>query len=317
MTAAKVTYGKEYSMRWQCAVPLVLTAFIVACATSPDARLSQAERHSERAILALAKKTDADSLAAAGLLSLQGHRNDSLALFDRAVAASPARPELVWLQAQNCRAAPPCDPEPMERRLRELDPANGAGWLGALARADSQNDAGAMDVALAALGRSQRVDVYWTTLVAGLSGAVAQTRTMSLNEAEVVIIGLLAAEAIPAYRVASNACKGERLQRVEVIETCRGVAKAFEQGDTYITEMIGIAIAKRVWPEQSVEWRAATDARQVFEYRSKLAAKLESDWQNERQAESYLALCGQNRREQDVSRALLIRAGLRPDPPGD
>ena len=304
-------------MRCQLAVPLVLTAFLIACATSPDAQLSQAERHSERAIGELAKRADADSLAAAGLLSLRGHGNHSLTLFDRAVAASPARPDIVWLQAQNCRATPQCNPEPMERRLRELDPSNGAGWLGALARADAQNDAGAKDVALAALGRSQRVDIYWTTLIAGLSRAVAQTKTMSLREAEVVIIGLLAAEAIPAYRVASNACKGERLQRVEVNEICRGVAQAFEQGDTYITEMIGITIAKRVWPEQSVEWKAASDARQVFEYRSKLSAKLERDRPNEREAQIYLALCGQNRREQDVSRALLIRAGLRPDPPAD
>jgi hypothetical protein len=98
---------------------------------------------------------------------------------------------------------------------------------------------------------------------------------------------------------------------------CRGVAQAFEQGDTYITEMIGVAIAKRVWPEQSVEWRAASEARQVFEYRSKLAATLESDGSKARTAETYLALCSENRREQDVDRALLIRAGLRPDPPSD
>ena len=265
----------------------------------------------------LAKRTDADSLAAAGLLSVQSNRDQSRALFDRAVAASPARPELVWLQAQNCSAAPPCNPEPMERQLRELDPQNGAGWLGVLARARSQNDAGVKDAALAALGRSQRVDVYWTTLIAGLSRALAQTKTMSLGEAEVTIIGLLAAETIPAYRIASDACKGERLQQVEVTEICRGVANAFEQGDTYITEMIGVAIAKRVWPEQSVEWRAANEARQVFEYRSKLSAKLENDWTNPRAAESYLALCGQNRREQEVFRALLIRAGLTPDPPVD
>jgi len=205
----------------------------------------------------------------------------------------------------------------MERKLRELDPSNGAGWLGALARADSQNDTEAKDAALAALGRSQRFDVYWTTLTAGLSRAAARTRTMSLSEAEVTIIGLLAFQDIPAYRVVSNACMGERLQRVEIAENCRGVAQAFEQGDTYITEMIGIAIAKRVWPEQSVEWRAASEARHVFEYRSKLSAKLLSDWPNEREAETYLALCNQNHREQDVTKALLIQAGLRPDPPAD
>lgn len=128
-------------MRRQVAGSLVLTAFLIACATAPQAQLSQAERHSERALLELAKRTDADSLAAAGPLTsrhlvcgthdsdpkgtgarcdFQGSRDRSRAWFDRAVAAGPARPELVWLQAQNCLAAPACDPEPLERRLREL-----------------------------------------------------------------------------------------------------------------------------------------------------------------------------------------------------
>ena len=135
-------------MRYGVVVPLVLTALLVACATSPETPPSQVDRHSERAITALQKATDADSLAAAGLLSFSpGAPEESLDLFGRAVAAAPTRADILWLQAQNCHAVPVCDPEPMERRLRELDPSNGAGWLGVLARADSENDTEAKEAA--------------------------------------------------------------------------------------------------------------------------------------------------------------------------
>jgi len=46
-------------------------------------------------------------------------------LIARAVDVAPDRPDLVWLQAQVCQQSPPCDPEPIERHLRELDPSNG------------------------------------------------------------------------------------------------------------------------------------------------------------------------------------------------
>jgi len=132
----------------------------------------------------------------------------------------------------------------------------------------------------------------WTTLIALLSHATAQTKTISLKETDLVIIGL---------------------QRAEIIEACRGVAGAFERGDTYITEMIGVAIAKRVWPEDSPEWKAAAEVRRVFEYRSKFWPA--SDIRDMSHAEEYLTLCAQNRREQDVLLAQLIAAGKNPNPP--
>lgn len=79
--------------------------------------------------------------------------------------------------------------------------------------------------------------------------------------------------------------------------------------------MLGVAIAKRVWPEQSPEWKAATEARRVFEYRGKLGDKIPVDPSNEQSAKNYLALCAQNHREQDVYRAQLVAAGEDPDPP--
>jgi hypothetical protein len=146
-----------------------------------------------------------------------------------------------------------------------------------------------------------------------LSRATAQTKVVSLTEAEIHVIGFLAAQAIPAYQVLSNACKGERLKHGDVVEVCRGIANALENSDTYITEMIGVAIAKQVWPESSPQWIEAMEARRSWDYRAKYLSQ--SDAWNAAYTDEYLTLCAQNRREQDVYKAELIASGKNPDPP--
>jgi hypothetical protein len=131
-------------------------------------------------------------------------------------------------------------------------------------------------------------------------------------------MGILAAQAIPAYHLIVNLCKGAGLREADVIGDCRAVALALERGDTYITEMVGVIIAKRVWPADSAEWKEAGDARRVYQYRSRLFQRIAfSSLKDEVSASRYLALCAQNRREQDVQRAALIDGGTNPDPPPD
>ncbi|MEA3141436.1 MAG: hypothetical protein QOK23_3605 [Gammaproteobacteria bacterium] len=291
---------------------IFLIANSVACA-SYEAQLAKAQKRTDQAIAALMKMTDADSVAAAGLMSIGNHTDQSLRFLALATAAAPDRADLLWLQAMRCSELPPCDSAPIEQRLRELDPTNGAGWWAVMARAGVTHDSEGTDTALAAISHSQRVDIYWTTLIAHLSRAVANTKKMSLEESEVAVIGYLAAEAIPQYQYVSTSCKGERLQQQGVTETCRGVAKALQNGDTYVTEMIGVAIAKRVWPEESPEWKAAAEERRVYEYRSKLYSKLEP--RTISHPGEYLTLCAQNRRESDLFAAQLIAAGYDPNPP--
>jgi hypothetical protein len=292
---------------------IALLPFLSGCATSSDAQAEKAEMRMERAADLLRNRTDADSLAAAGLLISVKHHDQSLRLVAEATADAPERPDLVWLHIQICQAESGCDPEPLERRLRTLDAPNGAGWIGALTRAAQTNDEQANSAALAAISRSERLDIYWTTLVARLSRATANTNAVSLTEAEIFVIGILAAQAIPAYQVITNACKGERLMRDDVVEVCRGIASVLLHGDTYITEMIGVAIAKRVWPENSPQWVQATDARRTWEYRAHFLSHADA-W-NAAHADEYLTLCAQNRREQDVYKAELIASGKNPNPP--
>jgi hypothetical protein len=297
---------------------LVLPLFLSGCASSPWDQDIAMERRMERAAAVLEQRADADSLAAAGVLRAQKHPDIALSLFVRATTAAPERADLIWLQAQACQRQPPCDPEPVEARLRALDPSNGIGWMGALTRADSSHNDGAKDAALIAIGQAERVDIFWTVLIGRLSDAAARSNKIPLPSAIVAMTGTVSIMTIPSYSAASNACKGDRLNRSEVIEICRTVAAAFRRGDTYITEMIGIAIEKRVWPADSSQWQDAVEARRVYEYRSKVWADSSEDWTwDMRAAEKYIFLLAQHRREQDLFRAQLIEAGKNPDPPAD
>lgn len=273
------------------------------------------ERHLERTATQLQHQSDADSLATAGLLLVSKNRAQALELLARAEAVAPARADLVWLRLQVCQADASCDPQSEEQRLRTLSPTNGAGWLGGLTRAFKAKDEAATEAALTAIAHTERVDLYWTTLIGHLSAAAARTGTVSLDEAMLNVTGLVAAMVIPAYSPALNSCKGDRLQRDDMRDICRGVARAFENGDTVITEMLGVAIAKRVWPEGSAEWQAAVERRRVFEYRKVLWQPLEPVSWNGKQAQKYITLCLEYSREQEVMRAQLIAAGKAPDPP--
>lgn len=300
-------------MRRLHAIAALLPALALACAASPAMTLGADHSRLDRAVAVLEGREDADSLAAAALLTLDKPAGGAWELLTRAVTLAPGRADLVWLQLQSCLKQPQCDAAAVSRRLQILDPGNGAAQLSLLARADGAHDDAAEAAALQAISHSTRVDLYWTSLVARLSAAAVQTREISLAEAETAVIGVLAARAIPAYALIANSCKGQRLSRTGMIDTCRGVARSLQGGDTYITEMIGVAIAQRVWPKDSSEWRAADEARHVFHYRARLSTKIDGVW-TESTARSYLALYESNHREQDVFRSRLIAAGYPPDP---
>ncbi len=291
---------------------LVALAF-AASALSPA--LYAAVNHTERAIRALSARSDADSLAAAGLLSRR--RPEALRLIARAAQAAPTRPDLAWLHAQVCSDVAGCDPEEIERHLREIDPSNGAAWFGTLNRAHAAGNQAAAQEALQKLAASEHVDIYWTALVARLSPAAAATGDLTLPDAEVEIIGALAAQAIPAFKLVSDACTGERLEHPDTREVCRRLARTLQNGDVYITEMVGGAIARRVWPEGSPEWNEAKEARRTREYRMKLWAELAPALPDRAATERYLALCSHNRREQDVIVTELVEAGESPNPPAN
>lgn len=296
----------------------LLPALLVGCASFSEVDEARTELEIQRGIASLAQANDGDSLAAAALLTTFRKPRVALSLIARASAASPHRADLAWLHARICALVDDCNPEPIEAAFRATDSGNAAGWMGQLSRAHSLKHDSGIDRYLEAIGESQRFDVYWTTLSGRLTSAVVDRTSIAAPEAIVAVTGALGGVAIPPYAALSNACKGERLERDDIRSTCRSVAAVLQRSDTYITEMIGVAIAKRAWPADSPEVQAAAEARRIYRYRTAIAADVDEtgNW-TVRAAEEYLRLLAENRTEQEVFRAKLVRAGRSPDPPGD
>jgi hypothetical protein len=300
----------------RCVLALAF-ALLMGCAATPKTGAGKTELHIKTAVAVLSKATDADSLAAAALLNLEGHPEHAWPLIERAVAKAPARTDLVWLQIEICQVTAHCDPAPIEDRLRVLDGGNGFGWMGQLTRANAAKDQTASLAALTALGHTEHFDIYWTTLNARLALAAIRTKKLSFPEAQQSVVGGLVSRVLPSYGVLAGDCKGERLRDAAVLAACRGVANSLEHGDTYLTEMIGVQIAESAWPENTPEWQSADQSRRVYEYVSGRWAKVTGGLAEASMAERYLVLCAQFHSEQEVWRAQLVDAGERPDPPAE
>jgi len=272
----------------------------------------------QRAAATLAGRNDADSLAAAAVLTLIQDRARAEQLAARANAAGPKRPDLLWLHAVLCDKMPTCDRKALEAKLRTLDPENGVTRVAALAEASDPENPGNADRLLAALAATKRVDLYWNPLIAHLSTAVASTKDLTVSQSVVSVIGVLAATSIPPFQATAKLCRGEELLREGRRARCQGIAQVFRQGDTTIVEMVGVSMTRQLFPEDSAEARAATEARRVSAYRLSTwgedsARKIDDD----AYARRYLENLHRYRREQDVIVAELVASGRSPTPPAD
>jgi hypothetical protein len=290
------------------------------CASDGVRQQAANDRKVERIEQLLIAAGDADSLAAAAMLSIGPTVNpvQRLTLMARAVSEAPNRPDLVWLNIRLCSQFEGCDPEPLEAQLRALDPDNGAAWFDSIGLAGKLNDVVAVRKGLAAIATSRRFDMYWNPTVVHVVNAILKTQTMDLRTALVTTIGMASATSIPAYQTIMNTCKGDPLQDPDVLSTCRQVSTVMRGGDTYLTEMIGVAIAKRTWPEGSPEYVDAVNAKRVAHYRMDADGKLSLHrFLYSEYAAKRLQLMMEKRTEQEVTLAEILNAKLNPNPSPD
>ena|SRR5450631_87124 len=291
------------------------------CANDGVRHQAAYDRKIQRTEQLLITTGDADSLAAAAMLSI-GPKVDPaqrLTLIARAVAEAPDRPDLLWLNVRLCTQVEGCNSEPLEAQLRALDPDNGAAWFDSIGRAGKRNDVVAVRKNLVAIATSTRFDTYWNATIVHVTNAILKTHTMDLSTAFVTTIGMASAMAIPAYQTIVNACKGDSLLDSDVLNTCRQVSSVMRGGDTCLTEMIGVAIAKRAWPEGSAEYVDAFSAKRVAHYRMDTDGKigLHHSWNFSQYAAKRLQLMTENKTEQEVNLAEILNAKLNPNPPSD
>ena len=171
---------------------------------------------------------------------------------------------------------------------------------------------------LSAIATSRRFDMYWNATIVHITSAILKTHTMDLPTALVATTGMTSGTAVPPYQTILNACKGDPLKEPDVLRICREVSTVMRGGDTYSTEMVGIAIAKRAWPEGRPTYVDAITARRVGHYRTDADAKLSlhrflsSDYAAKR-----LQLMTEKKTEQEVILAEILNAGWSPNPPSD
>jgi hypothetical protein len=302
----------------------VLAGFIVflaaGCASDVSREADAFDKKLASTRDALLAAGDADSLAAAADLvgGSQADPAHRMTLLTRAAALEPDRADLVWLQIEACTRFYACDPTPLAETLHSLDAENAAAWAAPLDRATKLNDDDAVRKYLMAMGNSKRFDIYWNTSAAHLTRALIKVHSYDPRTALVIIIGSESALSIPAFRNVLSACKAPALDDADRLKTCRAIAETMRNGDTYITEMVGIAIAKRVWPETSVEYAEAVEARRLGQYRMRKEGEITlTALRRNAGAVAYLQLIGAHRSEQEVALAVIANAGKNPTPPAD
>ena len=286
---------------------------------SPQAKEMQA-RELRESTAKLVDRNDADSLAAAAVLLYADGPGAALLSSKRAMEMAPGRADLAWLQSRLCaktpNVAPGCDPEPAERVLRNLDPANGAGWLGALERANRSNDTAAIDAVLGEMAKRERFDIYVNPLVSHLAPAFANAKVKPLPDAITFVFGQVAAFLIPAYRILGDPCKGEALKREERLQACRAIAASLVRGDALITQSFGNVMTLRTWPAESDAAQAAIEARRQSHYLRSMLGEIETGrkW-TPRSAQDYVQILSANGTEDASARAQIVAAGRSADPP--
>jgi hypothetical protein len=290
------------------------------CTTDGPRQQAAYDRKIQRTEQLLIAAADSDSLAAAAMLSIGPTVSPEkrLMLIASAVSKAPDRPDLVWLNIRLCVQVVACNPEPLEAQLRALDPENGAAWFDSIGRAQSRNDAVAVRKALSAVATSRRFDIYWNATNVHITNAILNIHTMDLPTALIDTIGIASGTSVPAYQTISNACKGYPLQDPDVLGICRQVSTVMRGGDTYLTEMVGIAIAKRTWPEGSPTYLDAMSATRVVHYRIDTEGKLSLHrFLFSKYAAQRLQLMMEKKSEQEVVLAEILNAGWNPNPPSN
>jgi hypothetical protein len=196
----------------------------------------------------LIAKGSANSLATAALLKQFGAESDagSYPLAARAVQLAPDRRDLAWLAARLCVSSSDCDDAVPEKHLREIDPANGVGSIGALTRAQRKNDAVAIDAALTAIGNSERFFVYFAPLVAATA--------TELVEAEQQVVSQSAPLVHPRADAAGVGRPAPSGRAAEPVLRSGSSAPTRRQISSATVEMIGSIAASVLPPSQSFSY---------------------------------------------------------------
>jgi len=278
------------------------------------------------AAAALARRADANSLAAAAALDFGGESQHASAL-ELAMHAGQLAPDdaaIGWIQVRLCSNTPGCDVRAAATAMRWLDPDNAAAWLPTLATALRDKDTIEVDRVLADMAQGERFDIYWNRIIVILFDAIkGVSRNLPRGSVEsdaarlAVVQGVVAAEFVPPFAPLLEACH-ESLPETERRESCQKIARDMQQGDTIVAEIAGLNIERRFLASDGREFRALSEKRRVLDWRVANADPFDTSllpWLRNAHARWRVARMRSLRRDEDVLLAILREQGLPLAPP--
>lgn len=291
-------------------------AFLLAgCASTPEEDVDAYDERFPVLTAALKKNGDPDSLAAAAIIRLGEDAGEGLALARKATDGAPDRADLAWLALSMCIEEQLCDPQPLEARLRALDPANGAAWLGSVTRAFQAKRSDRLAASLEGMAATDHVYTYWMPLLRRLIPAVERANRIASVDVSAAVTGGIAVHALPVYQAITQACKAETPGTPAMLEACRRVAGSLSRGDTYLTELMGLGMQRKLWPADSPQVATALEARRVANYQMTVAGELDGSGESLPPVAEYLRSIESCETEQQCFKMRISRAGQSVDPP--
>ena len=290
---------------------ILLLASLAGCADEA-LKAREADEQREIAVAELTARGTAQSLAAASLLGRFKHERRSQELIDRAVAIAPDQPALAYVQWRECAGAQCAKEAEIRTRLQAVAPDNGLVWLPELSAAWERADAPAVTGAVAKIGASRHISIYWNSLIVMLVDAFGEKSpstgrpvfAQSPTDRMVDAIGILAAVSTPPLQAIAKSCHADQFDQPGRREACEAMMARLADSDNFLLQRLAVSIQQRWWPEGSLERGQLRARRRQFDY-VMLASSRIRVLHVDRDSARRLEAMRQSNDELDVMRAML------------
>lgn len=232
---------------------------------SRDAQVSTAEESSrtfEEVIQPVVERLTASSsgehlLAAALLQTDQASRFD---LVERAVAAAPGDPLVLWSAVRICsdpRYSPDCPLREWEQRLIAVDGQNGESWVRVAANRYTAGEVSAALEAMRSAATAAESSIYWTEMIESIERGLRVAGDFSFFERADNAIGFAATQ-LPRYSGLTTMCSEQSPASPEWADACLKYGELAElRADTFVGVSIALSVQRLVLEAVGESARAA------------------------------------------------------------
>jgi hypothetical protein len=258
------------------AVSAVIAAFLLSRPTAAGDDFTF--KLPEGQVDALVRKGDVDSLLAAAALTAlvdipaEAERSRAVEYARRASSAAPSDPvvQAIWLGI--CREFIECDRHGAAKDLERAAPDNALSWMLLMEDAAKAHDVAGVDGALERVASSSHLRLYWNPMVTRITDALTADGVRPLNrlsywsrrENFATAVGAAAMIGLPAFLPVKQVCIGaidlERRSRCDLL------LQLMRNGDTLLTQHLGIALTLKSAEPDSEAYRAAIARRRELDW---------------------------------------------------